>query len=590
MRSLPGGVSSRAGFPFLAGAIVLIFAVSTVRLLSVGAADARMLLVFWTDESMHVNLIAHALASRTPWLDFVGYGHFFFNLALIAARLAWWTRPPTEHDVALILRGVAWVSALACLGLTGTLSRHVLSAKWSLVMLLLATTPVFIRMSVMSHPDMLELACVLACLNAMVLRLEDRGWYTVLAAAACAGLAVAAKLGMFILLPVVWAVDAPWRRTMLPRPWAVAAIRVSLVLAALLAGLAAYGLTPTFIARHLASDGRIDDSVVLSLLPTLRLLGAAAGVLCLATAVPPVWSQLVVRPRIIQTLLTVLATTLAAVAAFTIVSPASWWRLSIVKAVLYEHLAAGHGDADAWQWFSIVAGPDVMGPVLAPAALAAIAGLAAGMDRPRRAGLVLLASWAVLFGAVLLLAVRSRPSHYVLPVLPVLIILAVVACRYAADRVRASGSRLLAVAGLVVCALVVAGQALRAQSERHALRYRVEGSRTMRIGNLLPAWIPDDSVILFDYPTYVPARFINAKPTWGGSLRLLDAAHPDVVLVNSTFEHMYRRDPTLDAMDDPSVYYDALARGDTAYRLFKRVDDVTMYRRPSGVLHAPSDR
>src|SRR5262249_11378179 len=157
---------------------------------------------------------------------------------------------------------------------------RVLGEKWGvLVVALVATTPAFMRMSVMSHPDTLELACILLCLLAMICRLEqDRRRWTFVAAAAV-GLAVAAKLGAFILLPLVWVVDAPWRRGEPAGSMSTRAARLCIGMVGVAAVCTAIVMTPGFVQRHLTSDGRIEDPLVLRLLPLLPVVGTLSGLL-----------------------------------------------------------------------------------------------------------------------------------------------------------------------------------------------------------------------------------------------------------------------------------------------------------------------
>jgi hypothetical protein len=570
----------RVSWQLFSVTVVVAYAVATLFLLPIGANDSRMLLAFWTDEAMHVNLLSQAVSVGTLRLEFVGYGHFFFNIALIAAHVARRLGPLTDFELTLILRVVAWASALICLHLTGTLAHRTLGPTWGLVaMSLMATTPTFIRMSVMSHPDTLELACIMACLLAMVNRLEHRGRYWPYAAAGCVGLAVAAKLGAFLLMPFVWIVDAPWRRRNLPPGRSISAARVSLGVIGVVALVSAVVLTPSFIIRNLTSDGRIDDPLVFKLLPLGRLSAAGFATVLGIVVAPPVWSRLNRRPWLMQFLLALLATSLTAAATFTMVSPMSWWRLSLIKVVLYERIAASHGNASGWEWLQIVGGPDLLGPIVLASAIAVITGLLLITSWRRNASFVLLASWVVAFSAVLVFGVRNRPSHYVLPALPFLIILAVHAWRMASQWIRRTGWTAIKAVAFAACALVAWQQAIRAHDAWHQLRYRVEQSGVMRVAQFLPTVVSTDSSIVFDYQIYVPPQFVNAKPTWGGSLYMLETERPAAVLVNRNIENLYTRKASQDPQHDPNAYYEALARGSTSYRLLAQLGEVSVYRR-----------
>ena len=406
--------SSRAKAAWLAlSVIVAAFVWTTWPLREVASENSRLLLVFYTDEAAHFDVLAASVAQHTIPIG-MGYGYPLFNAArLLLVPIA----HPSEQQIVLALRTAEWAFAVATLIAVFVSIRRLSLLAAVLTTALLASLPIFVRWSVISHPDLMQLFFLWVALAACARRLDGgvRRWTIV--AAAAAGAAFGAKFAGMFLLPIIWAVDLLPGAA--PYPAGVTRLtRAAIVAGAIAAVAAAAVLSPAFVAGHLTADGAIhfEKSVRLIQLARVALVAAAAGGLALAVtrfAVP------------------IVSTLAAFAAAFTVTSPQAWRGLHFVRALIFEASVSGvtHQGSDPW----LLVGTDMISWGVAGFAIAGVVWVLVDAAKKRRhmaMELVQLA-WVAIFGTVLALSLRShdQPSYYLLPVVPSIVFLAVRADR-----------------------------------------------------------------------------------------------------------------------------------------------------------------
>jgi hypothetical protein len=125
---------------------------------------------------------------------------------------------------------------------------------------------------------------------------------------------------------------------------------------------------------------------------------------------------------------------------------------------------------------------------------------------------------------------------------------------------------------------------IRLLDARSEIVNRVAVSKTVEAGEWLAAHYPPEARILYDFYSYVPPVFEDARLVWGGTLPVLSAYSPRLVLVNDQMQ---------DRFDEPQKaeiyfwgredfiakfeYYSLLENGQLDYKLVKDFGELRIY-------------
>ena len=208
------------------------------------------------------------------------------------------------------------------------------------------------------------------------------------------------------------------------------------------------------VARLLTSDGAVESSN----LPVIRefriLLGATGGALIVLGILRWPW-RVVARSELVARILAQVGISVAAfITAFVIASPFSLWKLNFLYGMISQsrHVAFGHvfrGEGGVQGWLGLLVSQDLLGVIFAAMAAVGLLYLfhdlatkeakhlpitqrwARQVIRPE----VILWLWVFLYLSFLVMRVRMLEPRYLLPVLPVLLILSV---QFLAQLARAS--------------------------------------------------------------------------------------------------------------------------------------------------------
>ncbi len=537
--------------------------------------NIRLVSVFNSDEPTQLELLRQALSQGTLRIDYSQYGHLQFNLALIPLFLMSFLTPVTDQSIIISLRLVSAVAGAATVLCTFFLARRYFGrlVGWVSACLLCGISLNFIEWSVYAHPDVPQLFFLMLGLYFCCRLGGDKSRESLVLASASAGLAFACKYSGLFLLPVIWLVAVggnagrdevgPFRSAaLLVRKWAR-----GLTLAAGI-GSVSLGLVMRveLVARLLTSDGAVESSN----LPVIRefriLLGATGCVLIVLGILRWPWRLLARSDFLARTLSQVGISVAAFITAFVIGSPFSLWKLNFLYGMISQsrHVAFGHyfrGEGGVQGWLSLLVSQDLLGVTFA--AMAAVGllylfhdlatkeaqhlsigqRLAGPVIRPE----VILWLWVLLYLGFLVMRVRMMEPRYLLPVFPVLIILA---GQFLAQLARASldaVSRKFAVPVLVLFLVLgaadFASSITRVQEFRATERLRVEKSPAVRAGLWLAETFEADSRVLYDSYSYVPPAFAEAQLTFAGTSEDLEIFAPDVVIVSEEISQRFV-DPT----------------------------------------------
>jgi len=325
------------------------------------------------------------------------------------------------------------------------------------------------------------------------------------------------------------------------------------------------GMSVDLMARFIGSDGAVDSANLLVISGFRILLGATGCALIVLGILRWPWRVVASSELVARTLLQVGISVAAFITAFVFGSPFSLLKLNFLKGMILEsrHVAFDHilRDEGGLGWLSLLVSEDLLGVTFAAMAVVGFLylfkdlatkeakhlsigqHLARQVIRPE----VILWLWVFMYLSFLVMRVRMLAPRYLLPVIPVLIILAV---HFLAQLARASlgaDSRRFAVPVLVLFLVLgaaeMASSIARVQEYRARERVRVEKSPAIGAGLWLAEIFEADSRVLYDSYSYVPPAFAEAQMTFGGTIKDLESFEPDVVVVSDEISRRFV-DPT----------------------------------------------
>ena len=568
--------------------------------IGVAADDERLLSVYSFDEARHTRVLRDALDAASFRLDYDSYGHLYFNATLVVLFGLSLIEPLEDTHIIAAQRIVTVVFSLAAAVATFWLGRSFFGSAvgWLAAAGLLLAPIAYLNLSVKSHPDVPQVLFLVLGVHACLSWVESKERRHAIRAAGWAGLAFAAKYSGLFLLGLIWwagfAVAAARPATLPSRGRVVAcAVGAGLVGAAALA-------RPTALGPLLAADGQLGEHAA-SVLALLRGVVACSGAAVFVLgAWRSAWNRLRRQRWAPVFASTIPMTSAVFAAAFVLTSPYSLHRLQFLKGFYEEsrHVAFGHTfeeTSGAGEWVEVLfSSPllDGLAPLLM--VLLALAMLARDLARDGKAFLWrprgLLWTWVLFYFAFLMAGVSLRRSYYLLPIVPFLLVLSADAVVRIVSGVfaRTRGRRVLAY-GFAALVLLAGGLEV-GRSAREVVRFRTErgawpeGDRAVAFGDWLTEAYPPSTRVLYDAYTYVPPVFTNVGSTHGGTLELLRAFRPDVVIVNERVAWRFADPSRAEAFvsgprrfREHHAYYDGLRGESLGYSLVRDLGGVRVY-------------
>lgn len=579
-------------------------------LLWTASENVRLVGAFNTDEELHVLLLKEAIDNRSLRLGYVQYGYAYLNMGLLPLLLLSLFADVTEQQIIVWLRMIPTAFAAGTVALTFVMARRYFGrlAAWLAAFLLALAVPTFLRMSVMSHPDIPQVFLLMLGVYLCCRFTEDQRLSWWIGASGAAGIAFACKYSGLFLLPVIGlcgllqTIYADEAQIRVNRNQVVRLARLLVVLAG--AGLLTLGLAviPYAAAQYVGAE--YYGVPMTRLFSTLRavslLVGAGLGLLAVA---PAAWAFLRQRPKLVYLLKLGMLSAAAFAAAFLLTSPFHVFtvRSGFLRGMLYEslHFSFGHGfqaENDRLQWFGILSSPELLHPFLLSMAVVQLALTLCRLAKKGWQALLhpeaIVWTWTLAYFALLLWRVNVRTHRALLPIVPFLVVLAahgvsqLMQC--AAVRLSRRVASALAVAGL----LLIVGLALPEPLDR-ILEFRrstinwEQGSDAVLAGRWLMANYPPSTRVLYDPYGYVPPAFADAHVTpWGGTPQLLEMLAPDLVIVHSYHSDRFSdvRMATAYARDEAEFmarhrYYAILRNGEAGFVLVRDFGQVQVFGR-----------
>lgn len=567
------------------------FAWLGLNTLGSASADARLVLVFETDEFDHIVTLRRALDVNTMAHDWWIYGHFFFNLVLLPLLVWNAIQPVSDQAIIIALRLMSLVAAAGVVWWTFLLASRYwgYGAGWAAGVAVAILPAAFNYWAVTSHPDTLQMMCTIFTLYAACRYTEQGELRWMDWAAAGAGLAFSAKYGGVLLVPCLFLLALIVRPRTIDAPRASEHAWSPTRAALLVTGVVGVFVSLTLREPYTGARAVSAQDLQLAISVLLLLLGAALTS----------WQARRRLPRLPATIAIWVRIACFFWIAFAVTSPFALNRLTFVQGMMFDAKIVGFGQFFAagghpTDWFAVAASTQVIGPVLSVLAALSLAAFAVRVVRERSAALrspeMVLWTWILVVLIVLMLRVVIRLDRYLLPIVPALIILAVA---FVAGALARLSRRRLRVPQVAVCLAIAmwagwevkAGALQRQRALIHERQTRQDASETVAVGLRLPAHADPTAKVLYDYYSYVPPTYRAAKASWGMTLAEVEEFDPDVIVVTDKIRGRFRsiddaqRFWNAAAFMEIYRFYQALEEGRLGFELVESAGPARIYRR-----------
>jgi hypothetical protein len=511
------------------------------------------------DSAVAIEAVQKGLHSRLFRLTFNDYGHFYYNLSLIVAKLYSIFAVPSDHFLITVERGFAVIGGLGAIAATYIFALHFMGRVYAMLASgIMAFSPTMLEWSNELKPDGWQLTFIMLSIYFLA-----RAWELgsdlkrsplpflpaarlgyVLAASSAAGAAFGSKyLGMFLLpligvamlgvsLDQVTGRHLAWFRRFLDV--------VALPLALLFAAIALFA-TPIRVVSNLLVSSDVHSASLLGLVFAGRAVCALLALLFLTVLMRKVVSFGRPLPERAWKYLTLVSATGAAFfGTFFLTSPWLFYRLDFVREIYVRStIVESYPSFGFANWMRRLFWDGIyVSEIAAIMAISALGWLAVALVQKdwRKTHLAFIPVWGfgIIFVTMLVMKVNRATILYALPITPLLALLAA----YFLWRISPIIARRLKVASTWVAAvlafLVVVASAVETIPRVMAYPMLVTDITpdNRRLGDWLTACLPQETGNLGASYSYFPPRF--QKFVGGDGQLYFDRIHPSVVILNRT--------------------------------------------------------
>jgi len=555
-------------------------------------------------------MIRDAISRRSFKLEFGNYGQLYFNIALLPLFLMAYFTEISEQHIIVVLRFVSTVFAIGTITITFFLARHYFGrlAGWLSAFLLSIVPWKFLQLSIVSHPDILQLFFLVLGMYFCCRLVEENNRNWIIWASISAGLAFACKYSGIFLLPIIWMILAAHilrsdssqikiNTVQLATVFRYVAASVGII--CVIAGII---ITPEFVGRYFAADGRIDDVLQIRFLHSVRITTIFIGCSVLIVVIlKRIWQAIARIPKLADCLSKITLSVATFCVVFLVTSPFSFYKLTFLKGIYFEarHTAFGHwfkANGSALLWFHVLLSPQLLDTLILILASISLILTIYKASRKGWRNLTLnpvftMWAWVIFYLSILILRVNILWPHYLLPVIPCLIILSTQPISQVINYFTNKLSRRM-VAVLVVSILVIIGgvelpkSLTRLYKYRQSMISREKTSVSVKAGKWIAKHYPPSTRILYDYYSYIPPSFVDAYDTWGGTIEVLEDLKPNIVIINKSISNRFsdihqakRYAGGEEEFMEKHEYYKAMREERAGYTLIRDFGDIRMYVR-----------
>lgn len=526
----------------------------------------RQIQTYNLDSMVMLRAVEDALSA--PWfrLQFIEYGHFYFNMAMATASVLSLFHPVSEWVLFFILRLFSLLGGCCTIAISFIFARRYLGRMEAIfTATVIAFSPRFVEFSNEIKPDSWQVFFMTLSLyflaracegsapteETLAVRHMRARFGFVLAASAAAGAAFGTKyqgiLLIPLLVPVAWMVpaDAISERFFARTTRLFLAMAVLLGIGLVWLGRIAYPLNVMLFLQPGSGTG-IAPFALYWAIQGSRVACFLAGAACFAAAAAYMfgfdfapWRRPLAMPIIFC------CTALAFLGAFALTSPWLLYHLQFVPNLYQRTDIVGAGAWYGFGWLRMIFGIGPQNPPYfvnhAIGALSilgcALLLVAVGRRKVRAADLPFLFvfGFTVIFITLLIAKINFVTTLYVLPVVPALVLLAAFALHEIRGALPRWPDRRKAAIGAVTLTVAMAAfQVWQGGSQllQYPLLVTALTPANQKLGDWLARCVPADARVLAAAYSYVPPNIATMAVNWGPDYRYLASNNPDMVTIN----------------------------------------------------------
>lgn len=560
----------------------------------VGTLDFRMVDAFNVDESEFLVLLKNAIKSRSFNIPFNMYGHLYFNNGLIPLMALDSFFPVTEQHIIIFFR------ILSALYFAGTVMVVFMAGKkffgiytaWISTLLLFITSSQLYSYSAMVHPDTAQLfyltLSLYFCCNYFH---TNNDWKQLVFSSIAAGLAFSTKYAGVMLLPIIAGIELSRKNSQ------VKPSLFKIVLALVLSLAAAILMNKEIISIY------VPVTEASASFYTLVAVARITAILCFFIFI--YWllrqNRLIRFHWLVEKLSNLVLLISVFFLAFAITSPGCLYRLSFINGFISVtgYATDGHwfkNEMGAMGWFTLLISEGVLSFwIITLATMGVLLPLVqynANSGKSRAA--FILVGWIVIYFTVLVLRINADFHHYLLPVIPAILLLAANAIeRFSEMIIKRFPFKKLSIVVVLVFTLILGYSSWQSMQDiyntRNRLVEKVNSSDAVIAGLWLNENFSQDTKILYDRYVYIPSSFKAAFSSWGITETQTAELTPDLVVTNEIIERNFANADSADdfiagrdAFLSKHHFYKLLIDKSSQYSLLKDFGTVKIYETAIG--------
>ena len=515
-----------------------------------------------------------------------------------------------ESLIIIVLRLIPLIFGIFTVVLIFLIARSLIGSLygWMAVLFLLILPTNYLKFTIVSHPDILQVFFVVLGLYFCYRLAADFRWKWLIGASAAAGLAFSCKYGGIFILPVIFIITVihcikidSLNSAILKSQRFKKMTVVFIPVVGLLLILGGIFFTPDFTARLLSRDGCISSIHKILLLNKSRMLSQITGWFLILLAV----SRIVVHKerfrQYVNNMQMIIFCTFISIGLFTlaffVASPFLFLGFNFLTGILkeFQSKTTGINFIEAHSpitWISILFSSKLMGKELFFFALINFFGMIVMLikykSRKEFSFTSLMWCFIIIYMCFIMMKIRVVRTRYLFPVVPMFVLIGVQSIKDIVNFIseKINNKIFVICIVLIISALELPFAFMRTYRLRNRLVRRVEMSKSVEVGKWIENNFPPSTSILYDHFSYVPPFFKNVKGTWDATLDVLNNFRPDLVVVHVKSEEMFK-DTTrignylggVDYFIDRHEYYRALENRSTCYRLVYENRDFKVFQK-----------
>ncbi|MGB0390255.1 MAG: ArnT family glycosyltransferase [Salibacteraceae bacterium] len=573
---------------------MLLLVVYAWPIAKIGTFNLEAVRAINTDEWDYLNLCASAFQRGDFFIYKFDYGLLYYNIGLAAIYLIDLVIPMDTQKIIEFLRIQSFVFLILTALLCFDYGKRFVSFKVGLATFIgvLISSITTLWYGAMLHPDTCQLFFVVLSFYGLARYNKDESWTWMFTALMASGFAFSTKYAGVALLPMIWLVLLTHNATLLK----AFKLRWQAIVLMLVSALWFALLDVTWISSYITQD--VEETAALYVF--IELLRIVAAVFTLVGVFYLVWGakkQIKWFIELMKALFLLISSSTVFFLAFIIGSPQSIVDFNFLNGFLYITNAHRDGhwfrnESGLWGWAEILGNSETLGWFWLLFGLLGVILIFSRIKTLKWNHPQLLPFyWMLSFLVVIIFRIKSKFSHYLIPIIPVIVFYAAIIIDELLKRIFKEKERVSSmVFGLLVLVYAV-WQFGNINEFKNKKVNRFETSPAMSAGYWLEKNAEEGVVILTDNYVYIPP-FYNYKPhyVWGVLPQHIKDLNPDYVIIEeSIFEQFVDPERVKDYLHGADVYMarhklyaDLLKDENEEYKLVQDFGEVKIYTRRKG--------